>query len=93
MLVCSVNRGGRLPISEPRALVERFFRQVLGRFCTVVIRSFGVRRLELVKDIAQAALVQALETRCRRGVPEDPAGCKSLFQWRALAMARVSLWR
>jgi RNA polymerase sigma-70 factor (ECF subfamily) len=33
-----------------------------------------VRRLALVEDVVQAALVQALETWSRRGVPEDPAG-------------------
>jgi predicted RNA polymerase sigma factor len=40
----------------------------------VLTRSLGVRRLELVEDVVQAALVQALETWSRRGVPEDPAG-------------------
>jgi predicted RNA polymerase sigma factor len=40
----------------------------------VLTRSLGVRRLELVEDVVQAALAQALETWSRRGVPEDPAG-------------------
>jgi predicted RNA polymerase sigma factor len=31
-------------------------------------------RLDLVEDVVQAALVQALETWSQRGVPEDPAG-------------------
>jgi RNA polymerase sigma factor (sigma-70 family) len=61
-------------MSEPRALVEHFFRHEFGRLCAVLTRSLGVRRLDLVEDVVQAALVQALETWSRRGVPEDPAG-------------------
>src|SRR3954464_8811807 len=61
-------------MSEPRALVEHFFRHEFGRLCAVLSRSLGVRRLALVEDVVQAALVQALETWSRRGVPEDPAG-------------------
>ncbi len=61
-------------MSEPRALVEHFFRHEFGRLCSVLTRSRGVRRLDLVADVVQAALVQGLETWSRRGVPEDPAG-------------------
>src|SRR5437016_9811514 len=61
-------------MSEPRALVEHFFRHEFGRLGAVLTRSLGVRRLDLVEDVVQAALVQALETWSRRGVPEDPAG-------------------
>jgi len=67
-------RNGRLQMSEPRDLVEHFFRHEFGRLCAVLTRSLGVRRLALVEDVVQAALVQALETWSRRGVPEDPAG-------------------
>src|SRR4051812_47122703 len=67
-------RNGRLRMSEPRALVEHFFRHEFGRLVAVLTRSLGVRRLDLVEDVVQAALVQALETWSRRGVPEDPAG-------------------
>src|SRR5260370_40073866 len=55
-------------MSEPRALVEHFFRHEFGRLCAVLTRSLGVRRLDLVEDVVQAALVQALETWSRRGV-------------------------
>jgi RNA polymerase sigma-70 factor (ECF subfamily) len=55
-------------------LVEHFFRHEFGRLVAVLTRSLGVRRLDLVEDIVQAALAQALETWSRRGVPEDPAG-------------------
>ena len=61
-------------MSEPRALVEHFFRHEFGRLVALLTRSLGVRRLELVEDVVQAALAQALETWSRRGVPEDPAG-------------------
>jgi RNA polymerase sigma-70 factor (ECF subfamily) len=61
-------------MSEPRALVEHFFRHEFGRLVAVLTRSLGVRRLDLVEDVVEAALVQALETWSRRGVPEDPAG-------------------
>ena len=40
----------------------------------MLTRSLGVRRLALVEDVVQAALVQALETWSRRGVPEDAGG-------------------
>jgi RNA polymerase sigma-70 factor (ECF subfamily) len=61
-------------MSEPHKLVEHFFRHESGRLCAVLTRSLGVRRLALVEDVVQAALVQALETWSRRGVPDDPGG-------------------
>ena len=45
---------------EPRALVEHFFRHEFGRVGALLTRSLGVRRLDLVEDVVQAALVQAL---------------------------------
>ena len=63
-------------MSEPRALVEHYFRHEFGRLVAVLTLSLGVRRLDLVEDVVQAALVQALETWSRRGVPLDPAGCE-----------------
>src|SRR5436309_13451181 len=67
-------RNGRLRMSEPRALVEHFFRHEFGRLVAVLTRSLGVRRLELAEDVVQAALMQALQTWPGRGVPEDAAG-------------------
>jgi RNA polymerase sigma-70 factor (ECF subfamily) len=61
-------------MSEPRELVEHFFRHEFGRLVAVLTRSLGVRRLDLAEDVVQAALAQALETWSRRGVPEEPAG-------------------
>lgn len=61
-------------MNEPRTLVEHFFRHESGRLVALLTRSLGVRRLALVEDVVQAALVQALEVWSRRGVPEDPGG-------------------
>ena len=61
-------------MSEPRALVEHFFRHESGRIVALLTRSMGVRRLAMVEDVVQSSLVQALETWSRRGVPDDPAG-------------------
>src|SRR5437588_12593890 len=76
-------------MSEPRALVEHFFRHEFGRLCAVLTRSLGVRRLALVEDVVQAALVQALETWSRRGVPEDPAG----WLYRTARNLATDAWR
>jgi predicted RNA polymerase sigma factor len=46
--------------------VEHFFRHEFGQLVAVLTRSLGVRRLDLVEDVVQAALVQALETWSRR---------------------------
>ncbi len=61
-------------MNDPRALVEHFFRHEFGRLVAVLTRSLGVRRLDLIEDVAQAALLQGLEAWSRRGVPEDPSG-------------------
>jgi len=60
-------------VTESHALVEHFFRHESGRLVAVLTRSLGVRRLELVEDVVQAALAQALQAWSRRGVPDDPA--------------------
>src|SRR5271168_1682078 len=76
-------------MSEPRALVEHFFRHEFGRLCAVLTRSLGVRRLDLVEDVVQTALLQALETWSRRGVPEDPAG----WLYRTARNLAIDSWR
>lgn len=54
-------------------LVEHFFRHEYGRLVAQLTRAIGVAHLELVEDVVQAALLQALQTWSRRGVPNDPA--------------------
>jgi RNA polymerase sigma-70 factor (ECF subfamily) len=55
-------------------LVEHFFRHEYGRLVAGLTRAVGVARLELVEDVVQGALVQALQSWAHRGVPGDPAG-------------------
>src|SRR5262249_42627739 len=76
-------------MKDPRALVEHFFRHEFGRLVAVLTRSLGVRRLDLVEDVVQTALVQALETWARRGVPEDPAG----WLYRTARNLAIDAWR
>jgi RNA polymerase sigma-70 factor (ECF subfamily) len=54
-------------------LVEHFFRHESGRLVALLTRSLGVARLDLVEDVVQTALAQALQSWSRRGVPDDPA--------------------
>src|SRR5262245_31209936 len=54
-------------------LVDHFFRHQSGKLAAVLTGVFGLRNLELVEDVVQAALLQALETWKIHGVPEDPA--------------------
>jgi RNA polymerase sigma-70 factor (ECF subfamily) len=46
--------------------VEHFFRHEFGRLCAVLTGSFDVRRLTVVEDVVQAALMQALQVWSRR---------------------------
>src|SRR6516162_4008257 len=60
---------------EPVApLVEHFFRHEAGRLVAVLTRLFGWRNFELVEDMVQATLVDALQSWRIRGVPENPSG-------------------
>src|SRR5579859_5664716 len=46
-------------MSEPRALVEHFFRHEFGRLVAVLTRSLGVRRLDLVEDVVALLTTEA----------------------------------
>ena len=54
-------------------LVDHFFRHEHGKLVAVLTRVFGLPSLDLVDDVVQAALLQALETWKIHGVPEHPA--------------------
>jgi RNA polymerase sigma factor (sigma-70 family) len=54
-------------------LVDHFFRHQSGKLVSVLTRVFGLHNIQLVEDVVQAALVQALESWKIQGVPEDPA--------------------
>src|SRR5262245_36527404 len=60
---------------EPVApLVEHFFRHEAGRLVAVLTRIFGWRHFDLVEDMVQATLIDALEAWRVRGVPDNPSG-------------------
>jgi RNA polymerase sigma factor (sigma-70 family) len=62
------------PTTEPVApLVEHFFRHEAGRLVSVLTRFFGFRNFELVEDMVQATLLDALQSWQIRGVPDNPS--------------------
>ena len=63
------------PLPEPVApLVEHFFRHEAGRLVSVLTRIFGWRHFDLVEDMVQATLLDALQSWQVRGVPDNPSG-------------------
>ena len=58
----------------PEQLVEHFFRHESAKLIAVLARAFGVRHLDLIEDKTQEALITAMETWGRRGVPANPSG-------------------
>jgi RNA polymerase sigma-70 factor (ECF subfamily) len=59
---------------EPVALlVEHFFRREAGRLVAVLTRFFGWRNFDLVEEMVQATLVDALHSWRTRGIPENPS--------------------
>ena len=61
--------------TEPVApLVEHFFRREAGRLVAVLTRFFGWRYFDLVEEMVQATLLDALHSWRLRGVPENPSG-------------------
>ncbi len=60
---------------EPVApLVEHFFRREAGRLVSVLTRFFGWRNFDLVEEMVQATLLDALQSWQVRGVPKNPSG-------------------
>jgi len=60
---------------EPVApLVEHFFRREAGRLVAVLTRFFGWRNFDLVEEMVQATLLEALQSWRARGLPENPSG-------------------
>ena len=55
-------------------LVEHFFRHEAGRLVSVLTRIFGWRHFDLVEDMVQATLMDALDAWRVRGVPDNPSG-------------------
>jgi RNA polymerase sigma-70 factor (ECF subfamily) len=60
---------------EPVApLVEHFFRHEAGRLVAVLTRFFGWRNFDLVEEMVQATLLDALQAWSVQGVPKNPSG-------------------
>ena len=55
-------------------LVEHFFRHESANVVAVLTRAFGIARLELVEDMVQVAMLDALNAWKHREIPENPAG-------------------
>jgi RNA polymerase sigma-70 factor (ECF subfamily) len=54
--------------------LEHFFRHEAGRLVSVLTRIFGWRHFNLVEDMVQTTLMDALEAWRVRGVPGNPSG-------------------
>ena len=54
-------------------LVEHFFRHEAGQLVAVLTRFFGWRHIDLVEEMVQATLLQALQAWQVRGVPDNPS--------------------
>lgn len=54
-------------------LVEHFFRHESANLLAVLTRAFGMRRIDLIEDMIQVAMLEAMRAWKQRGVPENPA--------------------
>lgn len=55
------------------ALVEHFFRHEYGRLVAGLVHRFGARWLSLAEDSVQAALLRAMQSWPRQGIPNNPS--------------------
>src|SRR4030095_15938590 len=53
-------------------LVDHLFRHEAGRLIAILTRAFGPENLDLAEDVAQDALIRALEVWPYHGIPENP---------------------
>jgi RNA polymerase sigma factor (sigma-70 family) len=61
--------------TEPVApLVEHFFRHEAGRLVSVLTGFFGWQNFDLVEEMVQATLLDALQSWRLRGIPDNPSG-------------------
>jgi RNA polymerase sigma-70 factor (ECF subfamily) len=80
MVSPSVGSAARLEAGSPgnpepaERLVEHFFRHESGRLVSVLSRVFGLRNLDLVEDMVQSALADALQIWRLQGIPDNPSG-------------------
>jgi RNA polymerase sigma factor (sigma-70 family) len=69
----AVSTGGSAALLSASQLVEHFFRHESGRLVAILSRIFGLRHLDLVEDMVQAALIEALRSWRVRGAPDNPS--------------------
>ena len=54
-------------------LVEHFFRHESANLVAVLTRAFGIRRIDLIEDMVQVAMLEAMHAWKQGGVPNNPA--------------------
>jgi RNA polymerase sigma factor (sigma-70 family) len=54
-------------------LVEHFFRHESANLVAVLTRAFGIQRIDLIEDMVQAAMLEAMHAWSRGGIPDQPA--------------------
>lgn len=69
-----VMTGSSNDTAPAAGLVEHFFRHESGRLVSTLARMFGWRNLDLVEDMVQAALMEALRSWRVHGAPQNPSG-------------------
>lgn len=60
-------------MSSTNQLVEHFFRHESANLVAVLTRAFGIRRIDLIEDVVQVAMLEAMNTWKQNGVPDHPA--------------------
>lgn len=62
-----------MPNPEINLLVDQLFRQESGKLLAVLTRVFGTENLELVEDVVQDALLEAIDQWQNSAVPDNPS--------------------
>lgn len=60
-------------IQSTNQLVEHFFRHESANLIAVLTRAFGIRRIDLIEDVVQVAMLEAMNAWKQSSVPENPA--------------------
>jgi RNA polymerase sigma factor (sigma-70 family) len=61
-----------MPDSEVQHTVEHLFRHESGKMLAVLVRLFGLSRVEIAEDLVQETLLAAFETWKLKGMPDQP---------------------
>lgn len=59
--------------TDSNQLVEHFFRYEYANLVAVLVRAFSFARIDLVEDMVSSAIMQAMNSWKKNGVPENPA--------------------